>query len=189
MIRRVSKTDVPDAPSGFRAMSRDAAMKLQVFNEYTYTVEMIIQAGQKGMAITWIPVRTNERLRPSRLVRSIPSYVRRQVLTMLRIFITYKPFRFFALQGSLLFLGGFALGARFLYYYFTGRGGGHVQSLILAALLMGSGLALAVVGLLADLISVNRKLLERLDWRLQKVEEKVDEPATIASSRERAPTP
>ncbi len=185
VIRRVSKTDVPDAPSGFRAINREAAMKLQVFNEYTYTVETIIQAGQKGMAITWVPVRTNDRLRPSRLVRSIPSYVRSQVLTMFRIFITYKPFRFFAFLGSLLFLGGFAIGARFLYFYFTGRGGGHVQSLILAALLMGSGFFLAVVGVLADLISVNRKLLERLDWRLQKVEEKV----VAESARERAPAP
>lgn len=170
--RMISQTDVLDAPSGFRAVSRGAAMKLYVFNEYTYTIETIIQAGQKGMAITSVPVRVNETLRPSRLVRSIFGYVNRQVLTMVRIFMTYKPFRFFAVPGALLFAAGFMISVRFLYFYFiTGNGRGHVQSLILAALLLGTGFFLGVVGLVADLISVNRKLLEGVDWRLKKVEE------------------
>jgi glycosyltransferase involved in cell wall biosynthesis len=175
LTRVISGTDVKDAPSGFRALSREAAMRLHVFNEYTYTIETIIQAGQKGMAITSVPVRTNRQLRPSRLVRSLPGYVNRQVLTMIRIFMTYRPFRFFAILGGLSFLAGFAIGVRFLYFYFTAGGRGHIQSLILAALLMGVGVFLGVVGLLADLIGVNRQLLEELDWRLKKVEQSLNE--------------
>lgn len=172
LTRFLSNTEIPDAPSGFRAMSREAAMQLHVFNRYTYTLETIIQAGQKGMAITSVPIRTNEDVRPSRLVQSLPGYIRRQVLTMLRVFMTYRPVRFFAGPGVVLFLGGFGLGARFLYYYVTEGGAGHVQSLILAALLMGVGFFLVIVGLVTDLISVNRQLLERLDWRIQKLEER-----------------
>jgi glycosyltransferase involved in cell wall biosynthesis len=170
VTRLVSSTDVDDAPSGFRAFSREAAMKLHVFNRYTHTIETIIQAGQKGMAITSVPVRTNESLRPSRLIKNIMGYMNRQLLTMLRIFVTYKPFRFFAVPGATLFGVGFLIGMRFMYFFVTEGGGGHVQSLILASLLMGSGFFLAVVGLLADLISVNRILLEGLDWRLKKME-------------------
>ncbi len=171
VTRLISKTDVRDAPSGFRAMSREAAMKLHVFNEYTYTIETIIQAGQKGMAVVSVPIRTNEDLRPSRLVRSLVGYMHRQVLTMLRIFMTYKPFRFFAFPGVLLFGTGFLIGLRFVYFFVTGAGGGHIQSLILAALLMGTGFFLGVIGLMADLISVNRKLLEGLDWRMKELED------------------
>ena len=177
--RRISKTDVSDAPSGFRAVSREAAMKLHVFNEYTYTIETIIQAGQKGMAITSVPIRTKETLRPSRLVKSVLGYINRQVLTMMRIFMTYKPFRFFAVPGSILFLAGFLISIRFMYFYFTEGGVGHIQSLILSALLMGMGFFLAVVGLVTDLISVNRKLLEDLDWRIKRMEQSrgTEEPA------------
>jgi len=171
VVRIASKTDIPDAPSGFRAMSRDAAMQLHVFNEYTYTLETIIQAGQKGMVVTSVPIRTNEDLRPSRLFKSIPSYIQRQILTILRVFMTYKPFRFFAVPGVILFSLGMLIGLRFLYFYLTKAGAGHIQSVILAALLMGMGFFLTIVGLLADLISVNRKLLEKVDWRAQKIEE------------------
>ena len=171
MVRILSNTDVADAPSGFRAMSREAAMQLHVFNEYTYTLETIIQAGQKGMAVTSVPIRVNAALRPSRLIRSTPDYIRQQVLTMLRIFITYKPLRFFAVQGALLLGAGMLIGLRFVYLFLTSGGAGHVQSLILAALLIIIGFFLFVVGLLADLIAVNRQLLERLEWRMQKVEE------------------
>ncbi len=176
--RRISKTDIPDAPSGFRAVSREAAMRLHVFNEYTYTIETIIQAGQKGMAITSVPIRTKETLRPSRLVKSVAGYVNRQILTMMRIFMTYKPFRFFAVPGSILFLAGLLISARFMYFFVTEGGVGHVQSLILSALLMGMGFFLAIVGLVTDLISVNRKLLEGLDWRLKRMERstKSEEP-------------
>ena len=174
VVRLASRTDIPDAPSGFRAISRNAAMQLHVFNEYTYTLETIIQAGQKSMAITSIPVRTNHYSRPSRLFKSIPSYVQRQVSTIVRIFMTYRPFRFFAVPGILLFVAGFAIGLRFLYFYLTVGGEGKIQSLILAALLMGSGFFLGVVGLVADLIAVNRNLLERLDWKVQQIEEKME---------------
>jgi glycosyltransferase involved in cell wall biosynthesis len=170
VVRMASNTDIPDAPSGFRAMSRNAAMQLNVFNSYTYTLETIIQAGQKGMAITSVPVRTNEDLRPSRLVKSIPSYLCRSVVTILRIFMTYRPFRFFAVPGVLSFSCGFIIGLRFLYYFAIAGGQGHIQSLILAALLMGNGFFLVVVGLLADLGSVNRSLLEKLDYRLKNLE-------------------
>jgi len=139
VVRVVSKTSIPDAPSGFRAISRVAAQQLKVFNEYTYTLETIIQAGQKNMAITSVPVRVNGDLRPSRLGKSIPSYVRRSIATIVRIFVIYRPFRFFASIGIAMFGVGFMVGVRFLYYYFAGDGEGHVQSLILAALLMGMG--------------------------------------------------
>jgi glycosyltransferase involved in cell wall biosynthesis len=176
VVRLASRTDIPDAPSGFRAISRNAAMQLHVFNEYTYTLETIIQAGQKSMAITSIPIRTNPYSRPSRLYKNIPTYLQRQVSTIIRIFMTYRPFRFFAGPGILLFTFGVLISLRFLYFYFTEGGVGHVQSLILSSLLMGSGSFLVVVGLLADLIAVNRNLLERLDWKMQQFEEKLGSP-------------
>ena len=170
VVRLASKTDIPDAPSGFRAISRTAAMKLNVFNEYTYTLETIIQAGQKNMAITWLPIRTNVDLRPSRLVKGIPFYIRQSMLTIIRIFMTYRPFLFFTVPGVISFAAGFLIGLRFLYLYFTGHGSGHIQSLILAAILLGIGIFLSIIGLLADLISVNRKLLENINWRVRKME-------------------
>ena len=171
VTRFLSNTDVEDAPSGFRAISRGAALRLHVFNGYTYTIETIIQAGRNGMAIRSVPVRTNPPLRPSRLMRGLTSYVARQVLTMVRVFMTYRPFRFFAVPGAILFALGMLLGLRFLYYYVTAGGSGHVQSVVLAALLMGTGFFLGVVGLIADLVGVNRTLLEQVDWRLKKLEE------------------
>ena len=122
------------------------------------------------MAITSVPVRTNPTHRPSRLYGSVLGYLRRQAVTIVRIFMTYRSFEFFAIPGVLTFLAGFGIGVRFLYFYLTGDGAGHVQSLILAALLLGTGFFLVVVGLLADLASVNRKLLENLEWRLRQVE-------------------
>jgi len=171
--RVLSGTEVSDAVSGFRAIGRRAAIRLHVFNEYTYTVETLIQAGQKGMAVRSVPIGVNPDRRPSRLVRSTPRYILRQATTMLRIFVTYRPFRFFALLGTGVFLAGFLLGARFLYFYLTHSGSGHVQSVILAALLLGIGIFLFLVGLLADLIAVNRRLLEDLEVRLQRMEEKL----------------
>jgi glycosyltransferase involved in cell wall biosynthesis len=170
VVRRASRTRIPDAPSGFRAISRDAAMRLHVFSEYTYTLETIIQAGQKGMAVLSVPIRTNADLRPSRLVRSVPGYVRRSMETIVRIFMTYRPLAFFGLPGAFAFGAGLLLGLRFLGFYVAGEGVGHVQSVILAALLMGSGCLLGLVGLLADLVAVNRKLLETIEWRLRQLE-------------------
>jgi len=170
-IRLISRTDIPDAPSGFRAMSRDAAMQLNVFSDYTYTLETIIQAGQKNMAIVSVPVRVNGELRESRLLKSIPQYVLKSVFTAVRIFVIYRPLRFFCFLGGVIFSAGFLVGVRFLVFYLKGEGGGHVQSLILASLLMGMGFQVVVLGVLADLIAVNRKLLEKINWRNQKIEE------------------
>ncbi len=169
-VRVASGTDIPDAPSGFRAMSRNAAMRLNVFSDYTYTVETIIQAGQKGMAITSVPVAVNGDLRPSRLVKSIPAYVRRSLGTIVRIFMTYKPMRFFMVPALLSGAGGVLIGARFLYYFATGQGSGHVQSLILGAVLTMLAFLLAMVGFLAELQGVNRKLLEDIQWRIRKLD-------------------
>lgn len=172
VTRVASGTTVEDAPSGFRAMSRAAAMRLHVFNRYTYTVETIIQAGQKGLAIETIPIEVNPAARPSRLASSTSQYVARQMMTIVRIFMTYRPFAFFAVPGAIAFAGGGALGVRFLFYYVTEGGQGHIQSLLLATLLLGSGFFLVVVGLVADLIAVNRSLLERVDWHLRQMEER-----------------
>ena len=168
VVRRVSKTDIPDAPSGFRAISRDAAMKLNVFNPYTYTLETIIQAGRKNMAITWVPVRVNEYLRPSRLVKSIPSYIKRSIITIFRIFVIYEPFRSFLRIGLVLFAAGVVIGIRFLYYLLTGAGHGHVQSLILASIFIVMGFQSMLAALIVDLMSVNRTLLEDIQYRLRK---------------------
>jgi glycosyltransferase involved in cell wall biosynthesis len=170
VVRLASKTQIPDAPSGFRAMSRDAALRLNVFNDYTYTLETIIQAGQKNMAIASVPIRVNEDLRPSRLVKSIPRYVQRSILTIIRIFVVYKPFRFFMTFGLLLFTAGFLLGLRFLYYYFLESGEGHVQSLILSSILLGIGFQTMLVAFLADLLAVNRRLMEDVQYRLRKID-------------------
>ena len=174
VVRIASRTSVPDAPSGFRAMSREAASQLNVFSDYTYTLETIIQAGQRGMAVTSVPVRTNPALRPSRLMKGIPSYVRRSILTIVRIFMTYRPFEFFAIPGAVSLLAGLALGGRFLYYYFGADAAtGHVQSVVLGALLLGLGVALIVVGLVADLISANRKLMEKTDAHLHRLRDRL----------------
>jgi glycosyltransferase involved in cell wall biosynthesis len=159
-VRVVSGTDIADAPSGFRAFSRDAASKLMVFNEYTYTLETIIQAGQKNISIRSVPVGTNQDLRPSRLVRSIASYVARSFMTIIRIFVVYRPFRFFMTIGFALFLAGLAIGLRYLYFFVAGEGGGHVQSLILASVLLGMGFQTILIAFVADLLAANRRLLE-----------------------------
>ena len=170
VVRVASNTSILDAPSGFRAFSREAALRLNVFNDYTYTLETIIQSGQKGMAITSVPIRTNRYLRPSRLVKSIPSYVKRSLLTILRIFMTYKPLRFFVILGSIPFTLGSLLGIRWLILYFAGTPRAHVPSLILAAILILIGFQLWMLGLVADLMAVNRKILEDIQLRLRRFE-------------------
>jgi glycosyltransferase involved in cell wall biosynthesis len=169
VVRVASKTDIPDAPSGFRAMSRSTAQKLMVFNDYTYTLETIIQAGQKNITITSVPIRVNEDLRPSRLVKSISSYIKRSIVTIVRIFVIYRPFRFFGAIGAVLFLSGFLLGVRFLYKYLTGDGNGYIQSLILASVLMGMGFQTVLIAFVTDLLSANRKLLEDLRFKVAQI--------------------
>jgi glycosyltransferase involved in cell wall biosynthesis len=171
VVRLASKTDIQDAPSGFRAISRKAAMRLSVYTEYTYTLETIIQAGQDGMAVQSVSIRTNEYLRPSRLIKSIPNYIKQSVMTILRIFMTYRPLQFFACLGVTSFLTGLIISLRFVYFYFSGNGAGHLQSLLLSVLLMGTGFFLIVTALMADLISVNRKLLEQIRWRVWRLED------------------
>lgn len=161
-VRTASRTKIPDAPSGFRAYSRHAAQNMVVFSEYTYTIETIIQAGQKNMAIMSVPIRTNADLRPSRLVKSIASYVRRSIGTIIRIYAIYRPMRFFGTIGAVLFGLGFLLGLRFLYHFMQGDGGGHIQSVILSGALLVMGFQTMLVAFLADLLAANRKLSEEI---------------------------
>ena len=136
VVRVASKSDIPDAPSGFRAYSREAAMRLNVINEYTYTLETIVQAGRSKIAMTSVPIRTNPELRKSRLFHSMFGYVKKSMVTILRAFMMYKPLKFFSIIGALVFLLGAVIGVRFLVFFFSGSGNGHVQSLILASTLM-----------------------------------------------------
>lgn len=169
-VRVASNTEVPDAPSGFRAMTRQTALRLNVLSEYTYTIETIIQAGRAGMQIVSVPIRVNGDLRPSRLVKSIGSYVRRSLITIVRVFMIYKPMRFFMMPGAVLFGAGTIVGLRFVYFYAIGQGGGHIQSLILTAILLLIGVQLALFGMIAELLGANRKLLEDIQWRTRRLE-------------------
>ena len=170
VVRMASNTSIPDAPSGFRAMTRDVAMGLNVFGSYTYTLETVIQAGRKNMAITSVPIRTNVDLRPSRLVKSPAYYIRVSIVTTVRIFMTYRPFRFFVVPGIFLFFLALIPCIRYSYFHFSGLGGGHLQSLILAAILFMVSFVLIVAGFLAELMGVNRQLLEDIRWRLRERE-------------------
>jgi len=170
VVRIASGTSVPDAPSGFRAVHAAAALRLNVFGDYTYTLETIIQAGRKGIPIASVPVRVNPATRPSRLVRSIPSYVRRSMFSIARVFVLYKPLRFFSVIGALLLVPGVALGLRFLYEYLLTGSAGHVQSLILSAILILSAMIVFVAGVLSDLIASNRILLEEIRMRQLRTE-------------------
>ena len=174
VVRVASKTNVPDAPSGFRAMSREAALRLNVFNEYTYTLETIIQAGQRGLKIVSVPIHTNAYLRPSRLVKSISAYVKHSILTIVRIFMTYRPLQFFMILGSVPFSLGFLLCFRWLLLFWGIVGDNpakpRVPSLILAAMLILIGVQLWLFGLVADLMGVNRQLLEDIQLRLRRKE-------------------
>ena len=167
VVRLASNTNILDAPSGFRAISKEAALQLNVFNSYTYTLETIIQAGQKGIPVTSVPIRTNPMLRPSRLVKSNLSYVWRSFLTILRIFILYKPLRFFLILGSIPFFFGTTLGVRWLIYFLIGNDPVKIQSLILTAILIIIGFQLWTFGLIADLMAANRRLLEEIQQKLR----------------------
>lgn len=170
VVRVASNTDIPDAPSGFRAIGREAAMRLNVFNKFTYTLEMIIQAGQKGMVITSVPIRTNNFLRPSRLIKSIPIYIQRSILTILRIFMLYSPLRFFILLGTVPLMAGLLLGFRWLLLFFEGYEKTRVPTLILAAILVLIAIQVWIFGLVADLMAANRQLLEEIQLRLRRAE-------------------
>lgn len=170
VVRKASRTDIPDAPSGFRAYSRDAAMRMNVVNEYTYTLETIVQAGRNKMAITSVPIRTNGELRPSRLFNSMMGYVKKSMLTIIRAFLMYRPLMFFSTLGGIMSLVGVGIGIRFLCYLFAGTGAGHVQSLILASMMIILGVMTIIVGLQGDIIAANRKLLEDIQYHVRKLD-------------------
>ena len=170
VVRQVSGTQVPDTTSGFRAYTREAALRMTIVSEFSYTLESIIQAGKRRMAIAHVPIRTNPRARPSRLFDSIWSYIKASSATIVRIYAMYEPLKVFSYIGAAIFLAGAALVVRFLFYYFTGAGLGHVQSLILSAVLMIVGFQVLLIGLVSDVISGNRKLLEDLVYRVRSIE-------------------
>lgn len=170
VVRKASNSTVEDAPSGFRAFSREAAMRLNVTNEYTYTLETIVQAGREKIAMESLPIRTNGELRPSRLFHSMWGYVKKSMLTIIRAYMMYKPLAFFSVIGSIGFGTGLIIGIRFLVYWMHGMGNGHVQSLILASTLMLLGFQTIVVGMLSDIISSNRKILEDVQYHVRKLD-------------------
>ncbi len=170
VVRKASKSDIPDAPSGFRAYSREAAMRMNVINEYTYTLETIVQAGRTKIAQTSVPIKTNPELRKSRLFNSMFGYVKKSMLTILRAFMMYKPMRFFNTVGAIIMTCGVALGIRFLVYLFIGEGTGHIQSLILTSMLILVGFQTFLIGLQADLIAANRKLIEDVQYHVRKMD-------------------
>lgn len=170
VVRVASNTDIPDAPSGFRAYSKEAAMRLNVVNEYTYTLETIVQAGRSKIAMTSVPIRTNPELRESRLFNSMFGYVKKSMVTILRAFMMYKPLKFFSIIGSVLFMIGAIIGIRFLVFFCQGLGGGHVQSLILASTLLLIGFQTIIIGMQGDIIAANRKILEDIQYRVRKMD-------------------
>jgi hypothetical protein len=169
-VRQVSNTNVPDTTSGFRAYTREAALRMTIVSEFSYTLESIIQAGKKRMAIAHVPVSTNARTRESRLFDSLFSYVKRSAATIVRIYAMYEPLKVFTYLGLTVFAAGFVLGLRLVYYYWIGEAWRHIPSAIAAAVLMIVGFQVLVIGLLADVISGNRKLLEDLVYRIRVLE-------------------
>ena len=167
VMRRISSTQVEDAPSGFRAFSRASALQINIFDNYTYTLETIIQARAKGLQLVCVPINVNPDLRKSKLVRNMFDYIKRSVFTMLRMFIIYRPFRFFSILASLFFISGLLIGLRFLYFYIFSHGSGHIQSLILAAILIITSVQIGVIAILSELFSINRKLLEDIQRRIK----------------------
>ncbi len=176
VVRKASNTDIPDEPSGFRALSREAAMHINVVNDYTYTLETIVQAGRQRIPITSVPVRTNEELRPSRLFSSIWGYVKRSMLTIIRAYAMYKPLKCFTYIACIPTLIGLGYIFRFLLYYLMGTSGGHVQSLILGCTLFIMGFLTFMIGIVSDVIAANRKILEDTQYHARKLEYEINRP-------------
>tara|TARA_B100000686_G_scaffold353004_1_gene456877 strand:+ start:1298 stop:2260 length:963 start_codon:yes stop_codon:yes gene_type:complete len=168
VVRQFSGTKIPDATSGFRAYTREAAMQLNVVSEFTYTLETIISSGKKNLAISHVPVKTNPKLRDSRLFPNIRTYIQRSAVTMLKIYSMYKPLKVFSFVGGAAFLAGFGIGSRYLYFFIQGETAGHVQSLILSSILLIVGFQVFMMGIAAELISINRQLLEDIQLRVKK---------------------
>ncbi len=172
VVRLLSSTATEDAPSGFRAFSKDAALSINVFDNYTYTIETVIQSKTKGLHIISVPIRVNDSYRKSRLVKNIFQYIQKNSFTILRMFIIYRPFRFFAIIGGSIFLIGISLLARFIFLYILDDGNGHIQSLIISSMLVITGFQTFLFGILADLLAINRKLIEDVQVRTKKLENK-----------------
>jgi glycosyltransferase involved in cell wall biosynthesis len=170
VVRQVSATPIPDATSGFRAFSRDAALQMNIVSRFTYTLETIIQAGKKNIALTHVPVRTNPKTRESRLFRGTGAYIKRSMSTIVRIYTMYEPLKMFSYIGGSVFVLGMLIGIRFIYFFITVGGAGHIQSLILAAVLLIVGFQIFMMGLLADIIRSNRLLIEDVLFRVRKAE-------------------
>ncbi len=170
VVGQISGLEIPDATSGFRALSREAALRTLVLNDYSYTLETLIQAGARKMPVEYVKIRTNPQTRPSRLIRNIPHYLANSSATIVRSYAMYRPLRVFTILGGLLFLGGLVLAGRFLYFYIIGQGSGHLQSVILAAVLLITGFQVLLIGLVADLIGFNRKILEEIIYRIRQLE-------------------
>ncbi len=169
-VRKASNTTIPDAPSGFRAYSREAAMKMNVVNDYTYTLETIVQAGREKIPMTSVPIGTNAELRPSRLFKSIWGYVKKSILTILRAYVMYKPLKAFTLMSIPFVIIGMGIGIRFLYFMAHGTSGGHVQSLILGCTLIIIGFLIFMMGILADTIAANRRILQDVQFHVKSLE-------------------
>lgn len=174
-VRVASGTDIPDAPSGFRAYSREAALRMNVVNKYTYTLETIIQAGHNRIPMMSVPIRTNPELRKSRLFHSMFGYVKKSMITILRSFLMYKPLKFFGVIGTIFCLLGSTLGIRYIVYLCLGEGAGHVQSLILVAIFMLTGVISYLIGLQADVIAANRKILEDVQYHSRRTDYDIEE--------------
>ena len=170
VVRKASNTDIPDAPSGFRAYSREAAMRINVINDYTYTLETIVQAGHERIPMISVPIRTNDELRPSRLFHSMVGYIKKSVLTILRAYMMYRPLSFFLRLSVMPIALGLAFIIRFLVYFYQGRGNGHTQSLILACTLLIIGFLTIVIGLLADMLSANRKIAQDIQYHVKNID-------------------
>jgi glycosyltransferase involved in cell wall biosynthesis len=170
IVRGLSGTSIPDVTSGFRAFSREAALRMNVVSEFTYTLETVIQAGIKQLAVTHVDIDVNPVTRPSRLFPNIRSYVVRSAVSIVRIYALYNPLRVFVLIGGALLLGGLGIGVRFTIYYFLDGGAGHIQSLILAAVMLITGFQAILFGIIADLVGSNRRMIEDALLRIRRVE-------------------
>jgi glycosyltransferase involved in cell wall biosynthesis len=192
VVRQASQTTIPDTTSGFRAYNREAAIAMQVVSRFTYTLETIIQAGKMTVALDHVPVRTNPKLRESRLFPSMWTYIRRNGVSIFRIYSMYEPLRVFMLGAATLGVIALAVWARFLWFFIDGRGGGHVQSLILGAVLFNAAMVLAALGVLGDLLSGHRIMLQRIFERVRRVELELGVPPSHyepgADSTGREPT-
>lgn len=170
IIRKLSGTPVKDATSGFRAFSKDAAMKINPLTEYSYTIESLVQLGNKKVKIMSVPIQINPKLRESRLIKNTPSFIIQQSTTLFRMYTVYKAFRLFTLLGAIVALPGLIGFLRFLYFYFTGNGEGHIQSLLFSAVFVICGFFILVFGVIADLVSSNRKMIEMMIYKIRKLE-------------------